>query len=147
MKYWQKTGQRPGQKRPRRDILLNLIVRALGVILFIQAVVFIGNVIEYQKVYAADEAALIRQVTYQEYDSLVDQVCRNEAMNVPVKGDMAEIYAVAYYYEAAMLYKAHLTAGNTRQAQLKYERMQEFEPQMGEYAFAKEEIWKILGIG
>ncbi|MDE6602909.1 MAG: hypothetical protein K2K90_12280 [Lachnospiraceae bacterium] len=33
---------------------------------------------------------------------------------------MEQIYAAAYYYEAAMLYNAHQKAGNVRQAGGKY---------------------------
>lgn len=130
----------------RRNLLLNGIVILLSVILFVQVVIFAREAASYQKVYAVDEANLLRMVTNQQYDNLVESVYRNEAQEVPVKGDMAQIYAAAYYYEAAMLYHAHQEAGNMRQAQEAYARMREYEEQLGECAFVKEEIGEFLGM-
>lgn len=130
----------------RRNLLLNGIVVLLCVILFAQVVIFVKEAASYQKVYAVDEANLIRMITGQQYDNLVESVYRNESQGVSIKGDMEQIYATAYYYEAAMLYNAHQKAGNVQQAEEKFARMQAYEEQMGEYAFAKEEIWAILGI-
>lgn len=130
----------------RRNLLLNGIVILLSVILFVQVIIFVREAASYQKVYAVDEANLLRMVTNQQYDNLVESVYRNEAQEVPVKGDMAQIYAAAYYYEAAMLYHAHQEAGNVRQAEEAYTRMREYEEQLGEYAFVKEEIKEFLGM-
>lgn len=130
----------------RGKLLLDGIVILLCVILFVQVVTFVREAVSYQKVYAVDEADLIRMVTGQQYDSLVESVYRNEAQEVPVKGDMAQIYAAAYYYEAAMQYNAYQKAGNVQQAEEKLARMQAYEEQMGEYAFVKEETGAILGI-
>lgn len=130
----------------RRDILLYACMVLFCVVLLIQIIVFAGNLLDYQKVYTVDEATLINMVTTQEYDSLVNNVHRNEAIGVPVKGSMAELYAVAHYYEAAMLYHAHRSAGNEEQAQKKYAQMLEYEQELGTYAFVKEEIWEFLGI-
>lgn len=131
----------------RRNFLLNGIVILLCVILFIQVITFIKEAVSYQKVYTADETTLLRMVNGQQYDSLVENVYRNEARGVSVKGDMAQIYAVAHYYDSAMLYNAYRKAGNVRQAQENYARMQTYEEQLGEYAFVKEEIGAFLGMG
>lgn len=141
-----KQTQKMKRERSRKEIILNIIMRVLCIILFIQIFVFIGNVLDYQTVYLADEATLIRQVNYQEYDSLVENVYRNAAHGEPLQGDMQKIYAVAYYYEAAMMYNAYQTVGNTGEAQRQYEKMQEYEAQMGEYSFAKDDILKYLNI-
>lgn len=129
-----------------RNLLLNGIVVLLSVILFIQVVTFVEEAANYHQVYTSDETTLIRMVSGQQYDSLVENVYRNEAQGVPVKGDMAQIYATAYYYEAAMLYNVYRKAGKETQAKEKFAQMQAYEEQMGGYAFAKEEIWEILGI-
>ncbi len=143
MNRGQKTQSQPGHAR--RDVLLNIIMSVLCFILIVQCFLFIVRLRDYQRVYTADESALISQLTYQEYDMLMDYVYRNEARNVPVTGDMAKIYAVAHYYEAAMLAHAHQTAGNSQPAQQRRAQMQEYEKQMGEYDFVKEEIREILG--
>lgn len=128
----------------RKNLLLDGIVILLCVILFVQAVTFIREASDYLKPPEIDEGTLIQEVNVRQYERLVENVYRNEALGVPVEGDMAEIYAVAYYYEAAMLYNAHKKAGNEPQAEEKYTQMQMYEEQMGTYAFAKEEIWEFL---
>ncbi|MDE6404568.1 MAG: hypothetical protein K2M20_02815 [Lachnospiraceae bacterium] len=130
----------------RRNFLLNGIVILLCVILAVQAVTFLREASDYLKVREIDEGTLIQEVNGGHYERLVENVYRNEALGAPVKGDMEQIYAAAYYYEAAMLYNAHQKAGNVRQAEEKYAQMQAYEAQLGEYAFVKEEIWAFLGM-
>lgn len=129
-----------------RNLLWNGIVIVLCAILFFQVITFIMATADYHKVYTVDEAALLQMLSDRRYDNLVENVYRNEAYGVSVSGDMEQIYAAAYYYEAAMLYHAHQKAGNEKQAQEKLVRMQEYEKQLGEYAYVKEEIWAFLGI-
>lgn len=133
-------------KRLRRDVLLNVLMVVLCLVLLIQAVAFFINLADYQHVYTADEASLISMVSDRQYDTLMENVYRNEAYGVQKKGDMEQLYAVAYYYEAAMLYHAHRSAGNDAAAEQNYNDMLKYEKQMGEYAFAKDEIWEYLGI-
>lgn len=138
-------GIEPETKRLRRDILLNAVIVILCLVLLIQAAAFIVNVLDYQQVYTADEASLIGMVSYGDYDTLVENVHRNVAYGAPVTGNMEQLYAVAYYYEAAMRYLAHRNAGNVEQAEQSYEKMQAYEEQMVPFAFAKDEIWEFLG--
>lgn len=133
-------------KRIRRDLVLNGVIVVLGLIFLIQAVVFVKNLSEYGQVHTADEASLIKMVSYQEYDTLVENVHRNVAYGAPTTGNMEQLYAVAYYYEAAMLYLAHRNAGNEEQAEKSYEKLLEYEGQMAPFDFAKDEIWEFLGI-
>lgn len=132
-------------KRLRRDVWLNGLLAVLCLVLLIQVVAFFINLADYQHVYTADEAALISMVSDRQYDTLMENVYRNEAYGVQKKGDMEQLYAVAYYYEAAMLYHAHRSAGNDALAGQSYDNMLDYEKQMGEYAFAKDEIWEFLG--
>lgn len=129
-----------------RNLILNGIVILLCVIFAVQVFLFIREASAYMKVYEADEGTLIQEVNSQMYEMLVENVYRNEALGVPVKGDMAEIYAAAHYYEAAMLYNAHQKAGSAQQAEEKYAQMQAYEEQLGDYAFVKEEIRAFLGM-
>jgi len=131
---------------PRRNLLWNGIVIVLCAILFFQVITFISEVADYQKVYTVDEAVLLQMLTKQQYDSLVENVYRNEAKGEKAEGDMPQIYAAAYYYEAAMLYHAHQKAGNEQLAEEKYAQMLEYEKQLGEYAFVIEEVRAFLGM-
>lgn len=133
-----------------RDALLYGIMVVLCAVLMVQMISFVGDVFDYQdyqRANIADETMLIDMITAREYDFLLDHVYRNEAAGAPVKGNREALYAVAHYYEAAMLYHAHQRAGNEEQAQAKYAKMQEYEKKMGTYAFVKEDIWDFLGIG
>lgn len=129
-----------------KNLLLNGIVILLCVILFSQVVTFIREASGYMKAYETEEETLIQSVSIGNYERLVENVYRNEALGAPVTGDMPELYAAAYYYEAAMLYNAHKKAGNAKQAEEKYAQMQAYEGQLGDYAFVKEEIQAFLGI-
>lgn len=132
-------------KRRRRDVLLNGIIVVLCLVLLVQGVAFIINLAEYGQVYTADEASLIRMVSDGQYDTLVENVYRNEAYGVQATGNMEQLYAVAYYYEAAMLYLAHRNAGDEEAAEQCYEKMQEYGEQMVPFDFARDEIWEFLG--
>ncbi|MCM1251615.1 MAG: hypothetical protein NC321_02245 [Clostridium sp.] len=128
--------------------VMNIIIAALSVVLFVQIFLFTGYVLERELVYGydSDEEDLVNDMKYQDYDNLLNAVHQNEAMGVQKTGEMEALYAVAYYYENAMMYHAYRTAGNREMAQQRYDRMLEYEMQMGEYSFAKEEILDYLGI-
>ncbi len=128
--------------------LLNVVIVIFCIVFFIQTASLIWYVVEDKHVYndISDESELLSRLRYQDYDYLLDAVYKNEVRNVEKEGDMEALYAVAYYYENAMMYHAYQTAGNTAEAKARYEKMSEYEAQMGEYAFAKEEILEYLGI-
>ena len=128
--------------------LLNVVIVIFCIVFFIQTASLIWYVVEDKHVYndISDEAELLSRLRYQDYDYLLDAVYKNEVRNVPKEGDMEALYAVAYYYENAMMYHAYQTAGDTVRAKERYDKMSEYEAQMGEYAFAKEEILEYLGI-
>lgn len=113
---------------------MNIIIIVLCVILFGLIAIYAAVYIDSDQGFVSDEHFLLYRVYDQEYNDLLNSVYRNEISEAPVKGDMAEIYAVAHYYENAMLYYAHQIAGNTAQSKLRYERMQEYLGNMGEYA-------------
>ena len=127
---------------------LNAVIVILCIVLFIQTASLVWYIVEDEQIYndISGESELFSRLRYQDYDYLVDAVHKNEVRNVPKKGDMEALYAVAYYYENDMMYHAYQTVGNTELAKVRYERMLEYEAQMGEYAFAKEEILEYLVI-
>ena len=128
--------------------LLNVVIVIFCIAFFIQTASLIWYVVEDKHVYndISDESELFSRLRYHDYDYLLDAVYKNEVRNTPKEGDMEALYAVAYYYENAMMYHAYQTAGDTAKAKARYEKMLEYEAQMGEYAFAKEEILEYLGI-
>lgn len=130
----------------KKNLILNIIIIVLSVMLFLLTVTFLIETVDYQRSYKVTEGDMINYVRYQEYDVLVECMYSNEANGIKPTGDMEELYAVALYYENAVLYQAYQVSGNADEAQKKYNRMKECEGQMGDFAFAKEEIWNLLGI-
>lgn len=131
-------------RRFSKNMILNIIIIALCFILFLSATVLVIRVVQYQRRYTNSEDILLNQLRYRDYHYLTEAVYENEALNVPPDKDMAGLYAVAHYYENAMLFYAHQTVGNEEQAKRRYEKMQEYEEQFGEYGYVIEEIWDYL---
>ena len=127
-----------------KDALLNIIIIVLCVILFGLIIIYAVGYLSYSKAYVYDEHNLLYKVYDQEYNGLAECVYQNEVLEAPVKGDMADIYAVAHYYENAVLYYAHKIAGNAAQSDMRYERMQEYSGSMGEYADEADNILEYL---
>lgn len=127
------------------NIVCNIIIVVLCIILFGQCASFVFRLAGYHRDYYTEEDTLRNQVRFKSYYSLLDEVFRNEAKDAPMEGDMEQLYAVAHYYEQAMLYHAYMHIGDSEAAAPHYFRMKEYESRMGEYDFAAEEIREILG--
>lgn len=127
-----------------KGVVLNIIIIVLCVILFGLIITYAAAYMDYNKIYVYDEHNLLYRVYDQEYNGLTEGVYQNEVLEAPVKGNMADIYAVAHYYENAVLYYAHKIAGNAAQSDMRYERMQEYSGNMGEYADEADAILEYL---
>lgn len=127
-----------------KGTVMNIIIIVLCVILFGLIIIYAATYMNYNKAYVYDEHDLLYKVYDQEYNILAECVYQNEVSNAPVKDDMADIYAIAHYYENAVLYYAHQIAGNAAQSQMRYERMQEYSGDMGEYADESDNILEYL---
>lgn len=125
-------------------IIMNTMIVSFCIIFFILVLLQASGGSRYEAKYINDEASLLYKIRNQQYDYLVEDVYQNEALGAELKGDMAKLYAAAHYYENAVLYYAHQTAGNTEWAKLRYERMKEYEGQLGEYSYVTEDIWELL---
>ena len=127
-----------------KGAILNIIIIVLCVILFGLIIIYAATYMNYNKAYVYDEHDLLYKIHDQEYNILTECVYQNEVLEAPVKGDMADIYALAHYYENALLYYAHQMAGNAAQSQMHYERMQGYSEDMGEYADEADVILEYL---
>ena len=127
-----------------KGAVLNIIIIVLCVILFGLIITYAAVYMDSGKIYVYDEHDLLYRIYNQEYNRLAEYVYQNEVLEAPVSGDMADIYAAAHYYENAVLYYAHQIAGNTAQSKMRYERMQEFFGDMGEFADEADEILEYL---
>lgn len=133
-------------KKAGKSLIYNIVIIVLSVLLVLLTLTFVVGVYEYQMDYIADEEDMIYYVSYQNYGYLAEQMYRQEAKNIRPTGDMEMLYAVAHYYENAVMYQAYTESGESQKAQEKYEKMLQYEGQMGDYGFAKEDIWNLLGI-
>ena len=92
----------------KKNLILNIIIIVLSVMLFLLTVTFLIETVDYQRSYKVTEGDMINYVRYQEYDVLVECMYSNEANGIKPTGDMEELYAVALYYENAVLYTPSL---------------------------------------
>lgn len=139
------TEQQKDNRNRLINIACNIVIVVLCIVLFGQGVVFVQRLADYRTDYYTQEDTLRNQVRHKMYIALLDAVCRNEAKEIPVEGDMEQLYAVAHYYEQAMIYNAYVQSGDAQAAAPHYDRMKEYESRMGEYDFVAEEIQEILG--
>lgn len=134
------------EKKKGKNFVFNIIIVVLSVMLILLTFTFAAGVFDYQRDYIMDEEDMIYYVRFQNYHYLTEQMYYQQAKNVKPSEDMKMLYAVAHYYENAVMYQAYAESGESQKAQEKYEKMQQYEGQMGDYAFAKEDIWNLLGI-
>ena len=127
-----------------KGAILNIIIIVLCVILFGLIIIYTAIYMDYNRTYVNDEHYMLYRVYDNEYNDLMESVYQNEISGASIEGSMAQLYAVAHYYENAVLYYAHQTAGNAAQADMRYEKMQEYAKDMGEFADEAEVILEYL---
>lgn len=113
-------------------------------VLFIS--ILITSLFEDGRYYISDEKDLLRDLRYDNYVSLLEDVKANEVRGIKITGDMSKCYAIAYYYEAASMYKAYLEVGEVQKAAKEKQIMEEKIPQMGEYSSLIEDIHNRLNL-
>lgn len=96
--------------------------------------------------YIWSEDNLLGYIHSEDYTDMLRSAYNNEMRGIASTDTMKECYAVAYYYEAAALYKAYAETGKTEEAKKYGRMMEEQEALMGELTFAAEEIREELGI-
>lgn len=129
-----------------KTVVINLILAGLCVAVVVTAAKVFYEIYDFKTVNARDEAYLIDNLKYGKYDNLLRDVYRNEAKCVETTETMEECYAVAHYYEAAVYYKAYLTAGETEKAEEKKAVMEEQKEMAEILSYAIEEINIRLGL-
>lgn len=132
------------KKTFNKGAVLNIIIIVLCVILFGLIIIYTAIYMDYNRTYVNDEHYMLYRVYDKEYNDMTESVYQNEITGAPTEGSMAQLYAVAHYYENAVLYYAHQTAGNAAQADTRYEKMQEYAKDMGEFADEAEVILEYL---
>jgi len=128
------------------NVITNFIIGIMGII-FVILVWLTWREFRYARSsYIWSEDSLLGYIQMQDYAGVLQGAYNNEMRGIKSTDTMKECYAAAYYYEAAVLYKAYAEMGKTEEAK-KYGRiMEEQEALMGELTFAAEEIREELGL-
>lgn len=82
--------------------------------------------------------------TREDYDQLLYITLQDSEMDKSYSQSVKECRAVAYYYEAATLYKSYLSIEKTAEAQIQVQRMEQYATQAGEYTEHIANINKVL---
>ncbi|MBO5143083.1 MAG: hypothetical protein J6C46_08905 [Clostridia bacterium] len=80
------------------------------------------------------------------YDSFFEYYAENISSGLAEEEELQEYYAVAKYYQTAILYKAYYMYGENETAEEFYEEMQELEKEMGALKEFKKDILNKLEI-
>lgn len=127
-----------------KNLIANIVIGILCLVLLVTSFIFVKELSYYGDSYTIEEDSFLYTLQDQDYIQLVEYWKRNEAAGVKVTEDLGECYAVAEYYEAASLYKAHMQVENKEQAALQKEKMEDAASRMGELSYAVETINAIL---
>ncbi|MCQ2549391.1 MAG: hypothetical protein MJ134_05040 [Lachnospiraceae bacterium] len=133
----------------KKDIKNKIAYVFIGILCFFLVCfigIFITNMVEERSYYVSDEEDLFWNLRYDNYVSLLEDVKANEARHVKKTGGMEKCYAIAYYYEAASMYKAYMEVGETQKAAKKKQIMEAQIPLMGEYSTLIQDIHKRLNL-
>ena len=101
--------------------ILNAIIVILCFLLIMTASVTIESLYDTFSM-PIDEDAFYNRIKYEEYYYMPSYYHQNTQAGFEGNAAMKEYYGIAKYYEAASLYKAYDTVGNTEQAQ-KYKEL------------------------
>lgn len=118
----------------------------LSLSLVIQSAYIVSELRDDRYDYSVDENQYIRMVTYENYHQLLSETLNDSRLGKKHSQTEEEIRALGYYYEAATLYKAYLTAGDSGSADLQEVRMKRYREGAGEYASEADKIDSLLGI-
>lgn len=125
---------------------LNVVNIVLSVILGISILITIFVMRDASEVYYDSEQSLYYSLSEGTYTDLADRYNENAIGREDDRKvqKLSDYYAVGRYFEKAFFANAFEKAGMTEKAAVFRKRMEEIEPQMGQFSAEKERILKIL---
>lgn len=126
------------------------VITALNVALVFLVIVLLITILTVRTTYKEitsdnyDELSFSYAIEDQAYYTLLEKYYYNLTTTGKENPEFQEYYGVAKYYEAASLYKAYDTVGNTEKALYYQNKMQDYEKDMGDWSMAKPGILKSL---
>lgn len=130
-------------KQKGLEVALNVIIIFMVLILLIMTLITATN-FKDTIMFHYDTDDFAYDMGYKEYGGMVYKYYQNKAMNYQGNQELQEYYGVAKFYEAATLYKAYMTMGDTENSTFFQEKMKGAEAEMGDWIVLKEEILKEL---
>lgn len=132
-------------KQKSLEVMLNVVIIFL-VLLFTIMIVITATELKNTLFYHFDESSFSYDLGYKDYNGMVYKYYQNKGVDYQGNSEMQEYYGVAKYYEAATIYKAYKTVGDTENSDFFLDRMKRAEGEMGDWAVLKEDILQKLGI-
>lgn len=123
-----------------------IIISLLTVLLIFNSISFVLHFINTEDPIVYSEESMMWIIQNKDYHTLVSDIKENE--NTPGVNieKIQEYKAVADYFESVFLQKAYASYGDMENANKYEEKAKSCEEDMGEYAYTKEEIDKMLEI-
>lgn len=132
-------------KRPNnKNLIVNIVLGIMAVVCVICAVKFLNEVSWTFQQTIAEPDILWVYIDHGNYDTLSDAVDRNRAYGVEETKEYTECYAIADYYQAALMYKVKTSLGKTQEAEKYKEQMDKCVEKLGDFMFVVEDIDEIL---
>lgn len=122
-----------------------IVIGVFTVILTLSLILFVaGGISEIRDAYYEpsylDEESNLSALNGQDYVYLLEITARDSRLGKEYNDTVKACRAVAKYYEAASLYEAYRTVGDTQAADKQAERMEWFAGQTGEFESHVEKI-------
>ncbi|NCB93642.1 MAG: hypothetical protein EOM40_13960 [Clostridia bacterium] len=124
--------------------IFTVILTLLLIILVVSAVNEIKDFGYYSDYYT--EENYISYTHHEDYYELLGMTIRDCRFGKKYSDEEKECRAVAYYYQAASLYKAYMQSDDKKNAGIQVQRMEQYATQTGEYTDHVAKINEILGI-
>ena len=134
-----------GSAKTGADIVLNVILAVVIAAVVLFSLILVYEINDYATDYRSDEEQLTNTLSYSA-DRFLYLTERNEALGVEESGDMAELAALAHFYDNAVRARAFENVGNTEAADRYNAAKEEELKKCGSYAFMADELEKSLGI-
>lgn len=132
------------KNKSERKYLFNVVTVLLSLVLVFLVFHFIKNIRRDLEGHTYELYSMTDDINSHRYGDLLAKVYQNELQDVETDEIARKCYAVARYYEAALLHMAYEEGGKTEKA-AGYEReMKEQEAKMGSYQNHALEIQKLL---
>lgn len=134
------------RRKSRKNMLLDVLIIFLSIAAIVQLTGFIHQYRIQSSSFDVSDDMMLYSLKDENYASLLDYAFRKEESGEKLDSEEQALQAVAFYYDAAAMYKAYMKTGDEKSAKDRKAEMSRQAQKMGEYAYAAKDIDSRLGI-